>query len=178
MVHLPAARLVAGFTGRLAMPFDAPFVLGPFTIDTAGRLRPTEPGRLPGFALCWRGCAVRVELHPAEADAAVMSLQATAGRVPSTAAAGSFGRAAVFAALAELPGLLPDGWRLRLRPDHRLELAAEAGLALPATVSELLSAVTLFLLAAAPYLDLLGDAGVEAAGVETGGREAGGSVNT
>jgi len=154
------------------MPRDAPFVLGPFTVDARGRLRPTDDGPLPAFSLCWRGCTVEVALRQgdAAADVAVMALRAGAGRVPSTATGGSIGRAAVFAALAGMPGLLPPGWRVLLLPDHRLELTAEAGLAMPATVAELLCAVTGFLLAAAPYLDLFGEAGVETAGREDGGR--------
>ncbi len=157
------------------MPLDSPFVLGPFTVDARGRLRPTEAEPLPTFALCWRGCTVEAALRQSGdgPDVAVMALRAGAGRVPSTAAGGSTGRAAVFAALVAMPGLLPPGWRLLLLPDHRLELVAEAGLAMPATAAELLCAVTGFLLAAAPYLDLFGEAGVE-----TVGREDGGKVNT
>lgn len=152
------------------MKLDEPFALGPFTIDGAGRLQPTDPRAMPEFSLVWRGCDVRVRFEPApDPHQATMELCTGAGRVPSTALVGSQLRAEVFSALAALPGLLPSGWRVDLLADHRLELAGHAALALPATVSELLSAVTVHLLRAAPYLDLLGEAGVVAARASAGG---------
>ena len=151
------------------MPLDAPFVLGPFTVDSAGRLRPTDAGSFPAFSLRWRGGGIEVRLaRPVDQGAGLIALRAAAGRVPSTASGGNR-RAAAFAAMAGLPGLLPAGWRLELQPDHSLRLVAEMALAMPTTATELLCAVTGYLLAAAPYLDLLGEAGLEAPGADAGG---------
>lgn len=159
------------------MPFDVPFVLGPFTVDRAGRLLPNADEPFPAFSLDWRGRAVEVWLaRPPEGGVGRIGLRASLGRVPSTAGGGrgrpGLGgrggqRAAVFAALRGLPGLLPAGWRMELLADHSVGLVAEAALALPATAAALLGVVTGFLLDAAPYLDLLEESGVAAGTVNT-----------
>lgn len=153
------------------MPFDAPFVLGPFTVDMHGRLLPTDEGRFPAFCLRWREYGVEVSVaRPLEAGGqeGVIALRASVGRVPSTAG-DTPGRAlsrrkAVFAALSGFPQLLPAGWRMELLPDHSVRLSAEVVLAMPATAAALVGEVTQFLLTAAPYLDLLTESGVAAPG--------------
>ena len=35
------------------MPFDAPFKLGPFSVDSEGRLSPREPAAAPAFLFRW-----------------------------------------------------------------------------------------------------------------------------
>lgn len=128
---------------------------GPFIVDQAGRLAPRDPAVATGLGFCWRECRVRVRLLDGR-----LSLRATPGRVPSTAGAGRGLREAAFATLRRLPPALPEAWRLRLRADHRIDLEAEMRLDLPATVAELLTVLTCFLLALAPYLDLLEEAGL------------------
>lgn len=157
------------------MPFDAPFVLGPFTVDAEGRLLPIADAPFPAFALRWRDRPVEVWLaRPPEGGVGRIGLCAGLGRVPSTGDAGRrqgghglHRRAETFAVLRGLPALLPAGWRMDLLADHSVGLSAEVQLALPATAAALLGAVTRFLLEAAPYLDLLEESGVAAGTVNT-----------
>lgn len=149
------------------MPFDAPFQLGPFSVRPGGRLALAGPDRKPCFRMQWRGCQVEAQLVPRgpDGDMAELSLQARVGRVPSTARLGpgaAQGREAVFAALRSLPPALPDGWRSNLMADHQVALLTAGRVEMPTTVTNLLTDVTLFLLALGPYLDLLAEAGVEA----------------
>lgn len=145
------------------MPFDAPFNLGPFAVDAAGRLSPR--GGIPersGFILAWRGRSVHAHLSEAEPGNRLV-LEVALGRIPSTAQEVTADqRPRSFAALRALPGALPTGWRLRLMPDHRLRLEAELLIELPITVTLLLTELTCFLLALAPFLDLLDEVGVPA----------------
>jgi hypothetical protein len=154
------------------MPFDAPIMLGPFTVDAEGRLLPTDSGRFPAFSLRWRDYEVDVSLArpPREGDPhGLIVLRASVGRVPSTAgdAPGPAlsRRSEVFGMLGGFPRLLPAGWRMELLADHSVGLSAEVALAMPATAITLVSEVTQFLLTAAPYLDLLAEAGLAAFGV-------------
>jgi len=154
------------------MPFDAPFILGPFAVDARGRLSPRGPTALPGFLFRWRGRVVRARFVQDEAGQGRLALMAMLGRVPSTAGVADRGmRPTSFQILHLLPRVLPGRWRLVLLPDHRVRLEAEADI-LPATASELLVELTRFLLELAPYLDVLDEAGI--AGIE----EAVGSANT
>jgi hypothetical protein len=74
-------------------------------------------------------------------------------------------RQTAFAMLRALPPTLPAGWRLALRPDHRISLAANTELNLPTSAESLVTEVTLFLLQLGPYLDLFDEASpFEAAG--------------
>lgn len=79
-------------------------------------------------------------------------LAAIAGRIPSTAEPEA-DRDAAFAALASLPRHLPPGWRLRLLPDHRIRLEAEAAAA--PTATGVIAAMVRFALALDPHLDRL-----------------------
>ena len=65
--------------------------------------------------------------------------------------------ACAFAAAATLPPDLPEGWTLRLTPDHRLTVEAEAPLR--ATAVELVGEMVRFALALDPWLDRLEAAG-------------------
>jgi hypothetical protein len=150
------------------MPFHAPFILGPFMVDAEGRLTPRDPEAPPAFIFRWRGRPVRVHivraqnLRPDESDGR-LRLQATLGRVPSTAHGTQPAlRPRSFSVMRELRRLVPPEWRVRLSPDHRALLEAEAEIALPITATGLLTEVTLFLLGLAPYLDLLDEAGIAA----------------
>ncbi len=144
------------------MPLDAPFKLGPFTVDTDGRLTPSTPERFPSFRVAWRGHVVQARLTSVEPEGGTLVLRAGLGRVPSTGrpeAPGTLPRQAVFATVRALPGLLPAGWKVRLRPDHCIVAETEINLALPASAGELLTELTLFLLRLAPFLDLLAEGG-------------------
>ena len=140
------------------MSIDAPFRLGPFVVDGAGRLSPGAAESFPAFSVCWRD---RV-LHMRRAISGSLEVRAVLGRIPSTAGPDRAWRAEAFSTLRGLPALLPDGWAVSLFADHRVGLELGAGLELPTTATALVTAVTLLLLALAPYLDVLDAAGVAA----------------
>jgi len=145
------------------MPFDAPFKLGPFTVDPEGRLSPLERGTTPAFRFRWRGRLVRSRLvqHDLVADGLVLQAEVELGRVPSTAGTSDeMQRPRSFVLVRWLARAMPAGWRLRLAPDHRVWLDAEMPIGLPITAVALLSKVTCFALDLSPYLDLLDETGI------------------
>lgn len=143
------------------MPFDAPFTLGPFLVDAEGRLAPRDLVAIPAFLVRWRGRTVRARLDHSLTESGALLLHIVLGRVPSTAgAADSRTRAQNFAVLRWLPRNLPAGWQLGLTPDHRVLLEARAAVPLPITATGLLAELTAFLVALAPYLDLLDEVGI------------------
>jgi hypothetical protein len=154
------------------MQFDAPFMLGPFAVDPFGRLQPHAPEATPSVHVRWRGTWVtgRLAATPGEEGAAQdgargqLSLSAVIGRVRSTAGPRPGLRAQALETLRELIGTMPQGWRMRLQPDHSARVEAERAVSLPVTATALLTAFTCFLLDLAPYLDMLAepDAGFEA----------------
>ena len=150
------------------MPFDAPFILGPFAVDARGRLSPRGPAALPGFLFRWRGRVIRARFVQDDAGQGRLTLTAALGRVPSTAGAGDpQTRPTSFQLLHLLPRVLPGRWRMVLLPDHRVRLEAEADI-LPVTATELLVELTRFLLEVAPYLDVLDEAGIAGTEGEVG----------
>lgn len=149
------------------MPFDAPFMLGPFAVDAMGRLAPRGPNALPGFFFRWRGRVIRAKFEQSEAAPDRLVLQATLGRVPSTANPRDSGlRPQSFQLLHQLPRALPGPWRLLLLPDHRVQLEADVPVTLPITAVDLLVELTRFLLELAPYLDLLDEVGIAGASAD------------
>jgi hypothetical protein len=143
------------------MPLDTPLTLGPFKVDREGRLAPSTPDQFPAFRVQWRRRDVTARLASSEGTRGTLALEAVLGRVPSTGpmqAPATAAREAAFATLHALPRTLPPGWRLALRPDHRIALEAHIALDLPTSAASLLTEVTLFLLRLAPYLDLLAEA--------------------
>ncbi len=137
------------------MPFGSDFLLGPFNVSREGRLSPRDPERPPGFSVRWRGCSVHAALL-----AGRLALTAVPGRVPSTAGGEPERRERCFAALRGLPASLPGSWTLTLLADHRVQVTSEEALDMPTSAVELVSMMTRFLLALAPYLDLLEELGV------------------
>lgn len=137
---------------------EGAFPHGPFLVEPDGALRPTRP---PALRFAWRGraCTARI-------DEGMMCLSAQAGAVPYTAERRA-ARAGALAAIGRLPGELPPGWRLRLLPDHRLQVETAR------PVPERINAVALvgelvgFALALDPYLDWLESAGVAAGTAKT-----------
>lgn len=133
------------------MPLGAELILGPFNIAPDGKLTPRDPGNLKGFSVRWRGCTV----HARMLLDGKLAFRANLGRVPSTAGAARAIREPLFAVVRSLPATLPRAWRLNLLADHRIELASEEPLDLPASAIDLVTLITQFLLALAPYLDLM-----------------------
>jgi len=145
----------------MPMKLELPTKLGPFSIDGQGRIAPRPGGEAPHFRFRWRDRRISARLE----GAGRLRLSAWLGRVPSSAgnapvAEAADRRGASFAALRELPDLLPADWRVRLMPDHQVRLDAERGLAWPASAVELTAELARFLLALAPYLDLLEEGAV------------------
>jgi hypothetical protein len=125
------------------MSFDAPFKLGPFTVDAAGRLSPCAAETTPAFLFRWRDRVVRARLVQAGQHDGRLALQSTLGRVPSTASLqdGTL-RARSFSLLRRLPRSMPPGWRVCLLADHRLWLETEASVAMPITAAALITEIT------------------------------------
>src|SRR5579872_6933378 len=125
---------------RLTMPFDAPFQLGPFTVDSEGRLSPGEPHAAPAFLFRWRDRVVRARLAQADVGDGRLRLQATIGRVASTAGTPDDTlRPRSFALLRWLERAMPAAWQVSLLADHRVRLEIETRIALPITAAALLT---------------------------------------
>lgn len=127
--------------------------LGPFSIDPSGTLAPRAPGLRPELRFAWRGRPCQAALGADE-----VLLAAIAARIPSTADPAA-DRPGALAALARLPPGMPEGWRLRLLPDHRVCLEARETLDGPPTAVALLTRLVRFALALDPYLERLEAAG-------------------
>ncbi len=130
--------------------------MGPFVVQEDGRLTLRDPAQPPGFRFVWQSCAVRVGLREDR-----LILRALVGHVPSMVASSVQLRQAVFDMLRALVDGLPEGWRMRLLPDHTVAFDIEDVLSAPPTASELLTRLTLFVLALQPYLDFATEAGLE-----------------
>jgi hypothetical protein len=141
------------------MPFRESFILGPFSVDAAGRLYPVRPDVSPSFSVRWRGRVVHARLVQSNARDGHLYIQSSLGRIPSTASDPAI-RAACFTMLRNLLSALPETWSARLLPDHQPQLEVETIVALPITVTNLVTELTLFLLVLSPYLDLMDQAGV------------------
>ncbi len=128
--------------------------LGPFAVRPDGALEPRRTEGPPALAFAWRGRTCRAELEPEG-----LRISADAARIPSTADPGADRRRA-FAALETLPRHLPQGWRARLMPDHRVRVEAARTIAIPANATSLVTAMVRFVLELDPYLDTLEAEGV------------------
>lgn len=133
---------------------------GPFLVEPDGVLHIHAP-QPPTLRFAWRGRGCEARLSDG-----MLRLSAGAGAVPYTAERGT-ARPAALAMIGELPGNLPEGWRLRVLPDHRLRLEAEHRLAAPTTATALVGAMVGFALALDPYLDRLESAGVSSGSTKT-----------
>lgn len=125
--------------------------LGPFAVGQDGTLSPRAPGLRPSLRFAWRGRPCEAEWREEK-----LQLRALAGRIPSTIDRGQ-ARSRAFAAAATLPPELPQGWRLRLTPDHQLAFEMDAP-AQPTAVA-LVGTIVGFAMALDPYLDRLEAAG-------------------
>ena len=143
------------------MTFDAPFTLGPFEVDSEGRLSPIEHQASPAFLFRWRDRVVRSHLALTNATTGRLSMQTVVGRIPSTAVTPDETlRPRSFALLHWLSHGVPTDWQMSLSPDHRVSLKTEMPVELPITAVALVTRITCFALALAPYLDLLDEVGV------------------
>ena len=127
--------------------------LGPMAIDPEGRLAPKMAERPIEFIFDWRGRRCSVDLGPHG-----LAIETDAARIPSTAD-GRDQRQSSFAEVAALNPGLPEGWRLRLLPDHRIRFEADVDLVPPTNATDLVAALVRFVLALDPYLDRLEAAG-------------------
>lgn len=146
------------------MAFGLPSSLGPFSIDDYGRIAPRHGAEMPHFLFQWRDRRISARLVDQDGDGR-LQLSASLGRVPSSADSGAdpgagARRNASFGTLRRFLEILPGEWRVRLLPDHQVRLDSEVALAWPASAVELMAELTRFLLALAPYLDLLDEAEV------------------
>lgn len=126
-------------------------ILGSFSVARDGTLAPREGHGPPALRFAWRGrpCEARLEQGR-------LLLSALAGRIPSTAEPG-VDRGWTLEEVRRLPPEMPPGWALRVTPDHRLRLEAEAR---PRdTAPGLLSEMVRFALSLDPYLDRLESVG-------------------
>ena len=152
--------MIAGLAERSPdAPAPAPIGrLGPFEVALDGTVAPADPEIAPRFGYRWRGRRIAARLLPGWR----IGFSVAAARVPFTAEDAAT-RSRVLAALPALRAALPGGWRLRLAPDHAIHLEAEAELGAAPTVTRIVSAATLFVLALDPLLDLLEEEGARSA---------------
>lgn len=147
---------------------NAQVSIGSFSVDHLGRVSVGD-GTASGFAFQWRDRPIALTVHgmdpsgegrnrPATSPCRIR-ISARVGWVPSTAVAAAR-RPNAFRLTSALSGLLPEGWGVRLLPDHMLQVQSEEQVPLPALIGELLVSATRFTLALAPYLDLLEEHGV------------------
>jgi hypothetical protein len=139
--------------------------LGPFKVDAMGLLSPASPTSFPSFAVRWRERLVRARMMPAESEEASggsLELSAMVGRIPSTAArmTAPEHRDIALGAIRQLLRMMPQGWQLRLAPDHSVTLQTRSVLTLPVSAIGLVTEMSLFLLALTPYLDVLAAEGI------------------
>ena len=140
------------FRGKLGRMETIP--LGPFAVTPEGALLPRAPHPAASLRFAWRGRACLAQFGEEG-----MRIAADAARIPSTADPGADRRRA-FEAAARLPANLPEGWRARLTPDHRIRVEASAPLCPPANATALVATLVRFVLALDPCLDRLEAEGV------------------
>ncbi len=158
--------------------------LGPFTVDHQGLVQPAAPELFPSFSVSWRQRQVKARLIDRQDADETGHLEFTSklGRIPSTAAPPERAcqRDEALRLLSTLPGLVPEGWAMRLSPDHSVVFATTTSVRFPISAVSLITLVTEQLLALAPYLDVLDEAGVDGLGVDrpVGAATGLGMVNT
>ena len=123
--------------------------LGRFAIAPDGTVTPCGGPESPALRFAWRGRPCQAQFDPG-----AIRLAADAARIPSTADRAA-DRPRAFAAVADLPRRLPDGWHARLLPDHRIRIEAQAPMDNPSNATALVATPVRFALALDPYLDAL-----------------------
>lgn len=143
------------------MTFDAPFKLGPFSVDAEGRLSPCEPAATPAFVFRWHNRVVRAQLDQADAETGRLKLRVTLARVRSSASApDETVRPRSFALVRWFERLAPPAWRVVLLADHRVWLETDLRIDLPITAVGLVTEITRFAAELAPYLELMDESGL------------------
>jgi hypothetical protein len=143
------------------MPFDAPFKLGPFSVDAEGRLSPSEPAAAPAFLFRWHDRVVHARLDRSDAATGRLILQVTLARVRSSASTRDTTlRPRSFALLRWLEKDVPAAWHVQLLADHRVWLESDMRIGLPITAVDLIIEITRFALGLGPYLDLMDEIGL------------------
>ena len=143
------------------MPFDAPFKLGPFSVDAEGRLSPCDPVTAPVFLFRWHHRLVRARIDQADIETGRLILQVTLARVRSTASTPDETlRPRSFALLHWLERTVPQAWQVALLADHRVWMETTTSIALPITAASLITEITEFALQLVPYLELMDEAGL------------------
>jgi hypothetical protein len=128
--------------------------LGPFIIEPGGRIQLRGADTRPAFWFHWQGYRVDAKLG---AGGVTLSMQI--GRIPSSIRQPAV-REPAFALLRALPDTLPEGWTVRLTPEHTIRVQAFDTVALPATISGLTEPLVRFLLRVSPYLELIQQSGL------------------
>jgi len=147
------------------MPFDAPFKLGPFSVDAGGRLTPADPAASPSFHFHWLGRLVRVRFDRTVSGDGLLALQVELARVQSTARSNDETlRPRCFAVVHWLERIVPPTWRVALLADHRIWLETETAIGVPITATGLLTELTRFALELAPFLELMDEVGLTIGG--------------
>jgi hypothetical protein len=147
--------------GACPMRFDAPFKLGPFSVDGEGRLTLKDPASGPRFHFRWHGRLIHVRLDPAGPGVGRLTLRVVLARVSSTAGTPDATlRPRSFALLRGLRAILPKAWRAALLADHRFLLDTDVLIDLPVTAVGLISELTRFALDLAPYCELMDEVGL------------------
>ena len=158
------------------MPFKGSFILGPFSVDEEGRLSPAREDVSPGFNVRWRARVVHARLVRSDGQFGYLFIHSHLGRVPSTASDPTT-RAACLATLRGVLTSMPKAWAVRLRPDHQPRLEVRTTVALPITVTNLVTELTVFLLMLSPYLELMDSAGVEVVAESSVPEQSGAAAN-
>lgn len=132
------------------IPTSMPF--GPFLITDGGRLSFRAPNTEARFTFTWRKRCFAVMLQGGHLSCAV-----PVARLPSTSG-GAARRDAAMRLLRALGQHAPAGWRLRLLPDHRIQLDTKQVLTWPTTAADLITPIFGLVMQAAPVMDLLDEA--------------------
>jgi len=142
--------------------------LGPFTVDWRGLVQPASPERFPAFSVRWRRRVVQARLVDSQSGEDTGRLEFTGhlGRIPSTGASPerSAQRETALGLLRALPSLVPQGWGMRLSPDHSVIFTTTTSVHFPISAVSLISLVAEQLVALTPYLDVLEEVGVDGPG--------------
>jgi hypothetical protein len=146
------------------MQFDAPFKLGPFSVDAAGRLTPSDPAASPAFMFRWQDRVVRARLDQADVETGRLILRVALARVRSTAnTADDTIRPRSFTLLHWLERTVPPAWQVSLQADHTVWLESDTRIGLPMTAAALIIEITRFTLELGPYLELMDETGLTVA---------------
>ncbi len=157
---------VIGMNAPAPMPAELPFLanpplpigrLGPFEVASDGSLHLNPPAESSRFGFRWRDRRISARVLAGWK----VEFSVVAGYVPFTAE-NPASRPRVIAAVAALREALPDGWRVRLSPDHAVYLETEGALGRPPTVTRLLTEAARFVLALTPCIELLDEEGARA----------------